>query len=164
MTSLAESDIKSSIRNRLVWVALALSITLNIFVIAGLVWSQAASPRPTNFAERLVEAGAGLNLSPAQRDAFNQFAETIQHRTKDMRDANVPLFRHIWDELAKAQPDQTTINQLVDEASENRHTYQRDVTTALSGFLASLSSDQRAQFVDGVRHQMARDGHPRPSP
>jgi len=161
MTSLAEVEAKSGIRNRLLWVAFALSLTLNAFVVAGLVWSQTANPRPANFADRLVESGAALNLSPTQRDSFNQFAQTIQQRTKDMREANLPLFRQIWDELAKAQADQAVLNQLVDEASENRHTYQRDVTAALSAFLGGLSPDQRAQFIDGVRHQMARDAHSR---
>jgi uncharacterized membrane protein len=161
MTSLAEVEAKSGIRNRLLWVAFALSLTLNAFVVAGLIWSQAANPRPANFADRLVESGGALNLSPTQRDSFNQFAQTIQQRTKDMREANLPLFRQIWDELAKAQTDQAVLNQLVDEASENRHTYQRDVTTALSAFLRSLSPDQRTQFIDGVRHQMARDARPR---
>jgi uncharacterized membrane protein len=161
MTSLAEVEAKSGIRNRLLWVAFALSLTLNAFVVAGLVWSQAANPRPANFADRLVESGGALNLSPTQRDSFNQFAQTIQQRTKDMREANLPLFRQIWDELSKAQTDQAVLNQLVDEASENRHTYQRDVTAALGAFLRSLSPDQRTQFIDGVRHQMARDARPR---
>jgi uncharacterized membrane protein len=161
MTSLAEGEVKSTLRNRLVWVALALSLTLNVFVIAGLVWSQAANPRPANFAERLVEAGAGLNLSPAQRDIFNQFAESIQQRTRGMRETSAPLIRQIWDELAKPQPDPVVINQLVDETSENRHAYQRDVITSLSAFLGSLSPDQRAQFVDGMRRQIARESHRR---
>jgi uncharacterized membrane protein len=161
MTSLAEADAKPGVRNRLLWLALALSLTLNAFVVAGLVWSQAANPRPANFADRLVESGTALNLSPAQRDSFNQFAQAIQQRTKDMREANLPLFRHIWDELAKAETDQAVLNQLVDEASENRHTYQRDVIAALSAFLGNLSPDQRAEFVDGVRRQMAREARPR---
>jgi uncharacterized membrane protein len=161
MTSLAEGEVKSALRNRLVWVALALSLTLNVFVIAGLIWSQAANPRPANFAERLVEAGAGLNLSPAQRDIFNQFAESIQQRTRGMRETSAPLIRQIWDELAKPQPDQAVINQLVDETSENRHAYQRDVITSLSAFLGSLSPDQRAQFVDGMRRQIARESRRR---
>jgi uncharacterized membrane protein len=161
MTSLAEGEVKSALRNRLVWIALALSLTLNVFVIAGLIWSQAANPRPANFAERLVEAGAGLNLSPAQRDIFNQFAESIQQRTRGMRETGAPLIRQIWDELAKPQPDQAVINQLVDETSENRHAYQRDVIASLSAFLGSLSPDQRAQFVDGMRRQIARESHRR---
>jgi uncharacterized membrane protein len=163
MMSLAEADAKSGIRSRLVWLALALSLTLNAFVVAGLVWSQAATPRPVTFADRLVEAGAALNLTAEQRDSFDRFAQTIQQRTKEMRDTNMPLFRHIWDELAKPQADQAVLDQLVDEASENRHTYQRDVIASLNGFLASLSPEQRAQFVDGVKHQLARE-HQRHSP
>jgi uncharacterized membrane protein len=160
MTSLAEAEAKAA-RSRLVWVALALSLTLNIFVVAGLVWSQAAGPRPTNYAERLIEAGAGLNLSPAQRDAFNQFSQSIQQRTKELRETNQPLYRQIWDELAKAQPDQAALSQLVDEASERRHGYQKDVIGALTNFLGSLSPDQRAEFIETFRRQLARDGHRR---
>jgi uncharacterized membrane protein len=153
MTSLAEAEAKSAVRNRLVWVALALSLTLNIFVVAGLVWSHSANPKPVNFADRLVAAGAALNLSPAQRDTFNQFSQTIQQRTKEMREANQPLFRGIWEELAKPQADQTVLDHLVDAASDNRHAYQRDVTAALKGFLGSLSPEQRAQFIDAIRHR-----------
>jgi uncharacterized membrane protein len=159
MTSFAEAEVKSATRNRLVWVALALSLTLNIFVVAGLLWSHSASPRPVNFADRLIEAGAGLNLSSAQRDTFHQFAQTIQQRTKEMREANQPLFRGIWEELAKEHADQAVLNRLVDEASDNRHGYQRDVTAALYSFLASLSPEQRADFIEAIRHPMAHNGN-----
>jgi Spy/CpxP family protein refolding chaperone len=157
MTSLADAEGRSVMRNRLVWLALALSLTLNAFVVAGLVWSQAANPRPANFADRLVEAGATLNLTAEQRTSFNRFAQAIELRTKEMREANGPLFRHIWDELAKADADQAVLNQLVDAASENRHGYQKDVTTDLNAFLGSLSPEQRTQFVDTVRRQMSRE-------
>jgi uncharacterized membrane protein len=162
MTSVVEAEARSAARSRLLWVALALSLTLNVFFIAGLVWSHSTSPRQVNYVERLVQAGTDLNLSPAQRDAFNQFAHTIQERTKAMREANQPVFRGIWDELVKAQPDQAVIARLVDEASDIRHGYQKDVTAALSTFLDSLSPDQRVQFADVVRHR--DDGRSRRSP
>ena len=161
MMSLAEAQAKSVTRNRLVWLALALSLTLNIFVVAGLVWSQAAGPRPSSYPERLIEAGARLHLSPAQRDAFNHFSETILQRTKEMREANQPLYRRIWDELAKAQPDPAVLTQLVDEASETRHGYQKEVIGSLTTFLGTLSPEQRVEFVETVRHQFARDGQAR---
>lgn len=152
MTSLAEGEAKSLLRGRLVWLALALSLTLNVFFIAGLIWSRMEIEHPPSFAERIVRAGAALNLSSDQRDAFQHFAQTVQDRTKEMRESNQPLFRHAWEEMAKPQPDQALINGLLDQTSDNRRTYQKDVAAAITAFLGNLSPEQRAQFIELAKH------------
>jgi uncharacterized membrane protein len=73
-----------------------------------------------------------------------------------MRERNQPLFRHIWEELAKAQPDEAIINRSIEEANDNKRAYQKDVTAAIGAFLATLSPEQRAEFIEAAkRHQAA---------
>ncbi len=148
MSSLAEAGAKSGSRGRLLWVALALSLTLNIFFVAGLLWSRAAEPPVSAFPERLARVADEINLSPDQRIAFQQLAREMQDRTQRLRGSNHPVFQRMWDELGSGQPDQAVIGRLVDEATENRRAYQTDVSAALGRFLAQLSPEQRAKFVD----------------
>src|SRR5713101_6490284 len=160
MTSLAEAAPKSRARGRLVWVALALSLTLNVFFVFGLLWFQVAGqPRQTP-AERVAALASELNLTAEQRGAFQQFVNEVQERSRRLRESNQPLIQQVWDELAKPQPDQALIARLVDEATENRHTYQKNMAGVLSQFLAALSPEQRAQFVElAKRPQDKRASH-----
>lgn len=148
MTSLAEAGAKSGTRGRLLWVALALSLTLNVFFVAGLIWSRAAEPSAPPFADRLTRVAGEVNLSQDQHLAFQQLLQEMENRSQRLRDSNHPILQHIWDELGAAQPDQALISRLVDEATENRRAYQMDVSAALGRFLAVLSPDQRARFVE----------------
>jgi uncharacterized membrane protein len=160
MTSLAEATPKSGGRGRLVWVALALSLTLNVFVVVGLLWFQVAGQPMQTPAERVAATEAELHLTADQRDAFQQFVHEVQERSRRLRDSNMPLIQQVWGELAKSQPDEALIGRLVDEATENRHAYQKDMAAALGQFLAVLSPDQRAQFVElAKRPQDKRAAH-----
>lgn len=160
MTSLAEAGTKSGGRGRLVWVALALSLTLNIFFVFGLLWFQVAGEPMHTPAERVAATANELNLSAGQRGAFQQFVHEVQERSRLLRDSNQPLIQQVWDELAKPQPDQALVARLVDEATENRHAYQKDMAAVLGQFLAILSPEQRAQFIElAKRPQDKRAAH-----
>ncbi len=160
MTSLAEAAPKSRARGRLVWVALALSLTLNVFFVFGLLWFQVAGQPMQTPAERVAATASELNLTAEQRGAFQQFVNEVQERSRRLRESNQPLIQQVWDELAKPQPDQALIARLVDEATENRHTYQKNMAGVLSQFLAALSPEQRAQFVElAKRPQDKRAAH-----
>jgi uncharacterized membrane protein len=148
MTSVAEGGQRLRSRGRLLWVALALSLTLNVFFVGGLVWSRVTMPSPETPAERFAQIGRELGLSPDQRDSFQQFIIEVRKHTRQLREMNQPLVAKVWNELGKAQPDQGMIATLVDKATENRHAYQKEMTAALSRFLAELSPDQRAKFVE----------------
>src|SRR6266436_1544017 len=119
MTSLAEAGTKSGGRGRLVWVALALSLTLNIFFVFGLLWFRVAGDPMQTPAERVAATANELNLSAGQRGAFQEFVHEVQEHSRLLRESNQPLIQQVWDQLAKPQPDQALIGRLVDEATEN---------------------------------------------
>lgn len=161
MTILAEAGARSSGRSRLVWIALALSLTLNVFFVVGVLWFRiAGQPMHMTPAERVAAAENELNLTAEQRDAFQQFVNQVREHSRQLRESNQPLIQQVWDELAKPQPDQVLIGRLVDEATEHRHNYQKDMAELLSRFLAVLSPEQRAQFVElAKRPQDKRAAH-----
>jgi Spy/CpxP family protein refolding chaperone len=150
VTSATEAASASMWRGRGVLIALALSITLNVFVLGGLMWSMVApppSPPTGNLASRLNAAARRLELSPEQRQAFRHFAADARAVREELRQNNAPVMRQIWAEMAKPQPDQAAINNLSDQAVENRRAYQRKMATNLMTFLGSLTPEQRERFA-----------------
>lgn len=159
MTSVAEGGVRGVSRGRLLWLALVISLALNAFVVGTLVWWISANRMPTP-AEHFQQIARELKLNDDQRDAFQQFVIEMRRNTRQLREHNVPLVDKIWEEMAKPQPDRALIDQLVDQATENRRAYQKGMTETLTQFLASLSAEQRGEFVDLTkRHQDQAASH-----
>jgi len=153
MTSLAEGGVRARARGRLLWLALLVSLAVNAFLLGTLVW-WVSTNRMLTPAERFQQIAGELKLNDDQRDAFQQFVIEMRRNTRQLRDNNVPLVDKVWEEIGKAQPDRAAVDRLVDQATENRRAYQRNMTEALTRFLANLSPEQRAKFVDLTkRHQ-----------
>jgi len=152
MSAAAEADRPARRRGRLVWVALVLSLTLNVFFIGGLVWSKVARERFETPAERFQQLGRELNLSSAQRADLRQFVGTIRARAHLLQESNGPLLERVWQEVAKPQPDQAEIARLTDQAAQNREAFQKDMAAALATFMATLTPEQRAQLADIAAH------------
>jgi uncharacterized membrane protein len=148
MSALAEAAGKPGSRGRLVWTALVLSLVLNVFFVGGLIWSRVYAERPATAAERFQQVATEMNFAGGEGERFQQFFQTVQRDTQQLRESNRPLMQRIWSELGKEHPDQAAINQLIDQATENRHAYQKQMATALAGFLATLTPEQRSRFVE----------------
>jgi uncharacterized membrane protein len=160
MSALAESASRHAHRPRGLWIALALSLTLNVFVIGGLVWAMMEVQPIESPAQRFVAVGRSLDLSDAQRAALRQFGVTAREAVGNLHHSNGPVMRKIWEEMAKPQPDQAAIAALIDQSSQYRHEYLMRMTSGLLQFLASLTPDQRARFAALAHrpHPAARGG------
>lgn len=150
MTSVAEAEGRPRSRARLLGrIALALSLTLNICFVGGLVWSKYAGRPPFDSpAQRFAQLARELDLTPDQHLAFNRFAQVAQQRGRALREHNQPLIETAWAELEKPTPDEATLSRLFEEASNNRRAYQKELGEALRAFLVTLTPQQRAHFVD----------------
>ena len=148
MSAVAEAAAKSGSRTRLIWTALVLSLVLNVCFVGGLVWSRLQAERPTTPAERFQQVAREMNFAGSERENFQQFFQTVRRETQQMRENNRPIMQRIFSELEKEHPDQAAITQLIDQATENRRAYQKDMATALAGFLATLTPAQRGRFVE----------------
>ena len=145
MTSLADSGQKAGRRGRLVWVALALSLTLNVCFIPGLAWMRMHAPPPPLV--RMQHFADSLNLTDNQRQTYEQFLRTLRLRGRFVRESNQPLVDNIWSELAKPTPDDAAMAKLGDQIDANRTAFEREASTALDAFVKTLSPAQRAQLA-----------------
>ena len=128
---------------------LALSLALNLFFIAGALWIRIhASPPPISPEQRLAQMAEELALNPKQRAAFADYSQAMREHMQAMRDAVRPQVAKAWSEVAKPQADEIKVMQLLDEAAQTRHHYVHDLTAMTLAFLATLSPDQRAKFVE----------------
>lgn len=152
MTVAAEAPARVRRGGQGVWVALALSLTLNVFLVGGLGWAMFEGQRVLPPTQRFLVVGRSLGLNATQRAALHNFALTAHEAGAKLRQGNEPLMREIWDELAKPNPDQTAIQHDADSLLQNRRDYQHAMTQGLIAFLATLSPNQRDRFTALAHH------------
>ena len=140
-------------RQPLIWVALTLSLVLNLCFVAGAAWIHIRPSPPVTPEERIQRIGAELTLDPQQQLAFDRYAEAVRSHMQRMREAVDPLMSAARTELAKPNADEATVVRLVDEAAQTRSGYQRELIAKTLSFLAVLSPDQRTKFVDLFYHR-----------
>lgn len=149
-------------RRRLLTALLAVSVALNVCVIAGAVWSRLhPPPAPQTFTERFHRLEDTLNLSPDQRTAFDRYVTDMTARGDQMRHTIEPLMDSAWAEIAKPDADQAKVLQMLDEAGTQRRAFQQQAVAATLSLLAKLSPEQRAQFIANERefHAAQRRRH-----
>jgi Spy/CpxP family protein refolding chaperone len=152
--SAASVALRPGSRQHLFWVILVLSLALNLCFIAGALWIRVQGPPlPTSPEERLQQIEPQLALDTQQKSAFDQYAQTVHSRIQSMHEAIEPLVGKAWSELAKSDADDAKIMQLFDQAGEQRRAFRRELGTATFAFLAKLSPEQRAKFVELARQR-----------
>ena len=133
-------------RQRWAVVLLAVSLALNLFFVAGAVWIHMhAPPGP---AARFRQMSDQLNLDDKQKTAFQDYIRALRAHSERMRQETEPTIGAAWAELAKPQADQGKVIQLFDQAADKRHEMQRQLASQTFAFLALLSPEQRAKFVE----------------
>jgi Spy/CpxP family protein refolding chaperone len=143
---------EKSLRRPLLWVVVALSLALNLFFVAGALWTRLQAPPSVTREERLQQMAQALALDPQQRLAFATYSQTMREQLLAMRDAAGPLVRAAWAEVSRPQADETKVMQLVDQAALARRGHLLQITATTIAFLKILSPEQRAEFVKLV-HQ-----------
>jgi uncharacterized membrane protein len=141
-----------SVRQHILWAAVALSLALNLFFVVGALWTRFHVPPPLTREARFDEMAAALALDPQQRQAFASYSQMMRAQLAEMRDRAQPLVVAAWAEVARPQPDETKVMQLLDRAAEVRRGHLSQITALTITFLKRLSSEQRAKFVK-VAHQ-----------
>lgn len=147
-------------RRRLLTAILAVSVALNICVIAGALWSRLHPPPPT-FTQRFHRLEDKLDLNADQRAAFDRYIADMSARGEQMRHTIEPMMDTAWAELAKPDADQARVLQLLNDASDQRHTFQQQAVAATLSLLATLTPEQRSKFVANERefHAALRRRH-----
>jgi uncharacterized membrane protein len=141
---------------RLLLALLVVSGVLNLFFVAGAVWTRVHAPAGGPDRERRYQQMATqLDLAPQQRLGFDRYVAAMRERDQKMRQQIAPLIAGAWDEIGKPQPDITPIMQRFDDASTKWREFQREATVQTLDFLAILSPAQRGKFIAIVRERRA---------
>jgi hypothetical protein len=145
---------RKRVRPYLIWVALTLSLALNLCFVGGALWIRFQGPPfPLNPEERLERIGAQLGLDPQQKEAFEQYSRAVRTRMQAMHKAVDPLIGNAWSEVAKPDADEAKVVQLFDEAGQTRRSYMREIAPTTLSFLTKLSPEQRAKFVTLIQQR-----------
>jgi len=162
--SAAEVADRAPKRRRGVVIVLVLSLALNVFFIAGLIGHLAFhvqfGHQPMGPIQRFERASHEMDLSGAQLAAFNGMIATLHQHRRETFQKNRPIFDQIWDQLAKSQPDDKAIADLIAQADANHIAFQKEATAAMESFLATLTPQQRAQFADLAKWPQPVPPHP----
>jgi Spy/CpxP family protein refolding chaperone len=139
---------------RVLLALLVISVVLNVFVVAGAVWSRMWPP-PGPLEQRFQHIATQLDLDDKQRAAFRKYVSGSRARGDKIREQVAPLISGAWDEIAKPQADAGQVSRLFDEAAAKRQELQHDATTQTLELLALLSPEQRRKFVAIMRERRA---------
>jgi Spy/CpxP family protein refolding chaperone len=142
-------------RQKLLVAVLAISVALNVCVVAGALWTRYSSPESITSSERFRRLEVSLNLNDQQRQAFEAYVAATRARSAQLRKDIEPSIEASWNELAKAQPDEAAILQSLADASSRWRTSQRETIEATMALLATLTPDQRAKFIAAERERRA---------
>jgi Spy/CpxP family protein refolding chaperone len=163
--TVASMAARGGVRQHVFWLVLTLSLALNLCFVAGALWIRFHGPPLSGYPEeRLRQIEPELALNPQQKQAFDVYAHTVRSRMQSMRDAIEPLISNAWSELAKPDADESRVMQLFDEAAQQRRSFRRELATTTLSFLATLSPEQRAKFVELARQRPWGKQHPVGSP
>lgn len=146
---------RGTLPNRLIVAALAISLALNICVIAGALWNRANTPPVQTAAERFHRLEAALDLNDQQRAAFETYVAAARTRGAQLRKDIDPILDAAWAELGKEQPDEALVLQRFNDASTRWRASQRETVDATLALLATLSPEQRAKFIADERERRA---------
>lgn len=137
-------------RRRWLIVALTVSVALNLFFIGMIAGHMHGRHPPQPFAqrERFEHIAAELGLNDTQHAAFQKFELAMRQRGAAMRAANAAVWAKIADPATP--PDQ--IPAMLGSTVKTRTELQQEMADTLGKFLATLTPDQRATFVDEARN------------
>ena len=150
-------------RRRVLATLLVISAALNLFFVAGALWTHLharagwAGPE-----QRYQKMAAELDLDPQQRIGFDKYVAAIRGRTEKMHLQVTPLIGAAWEEIGRPQADGAQVLRLFDEAADKRREFQHEAMTKTLELLALLTPPQREKFVAIARER--RGAWPRPVP
>jgi Spy/CpxP family protein refolding chaperone len=149
-------------KRRVLAAALAISVALNLCVVAGVVWHRFyAPPPPQGLTARLHRLADTLDLTPQQRVAFDHYIADMVTRGERMHQEIQPMMDSAWAEIAKPDADKGRVLQLLDSVGDQRRAFMHEAVDATASLLATLTPEQRAKFVTEERafHSAQRRRH-----
>lgn len=139
---------------RIVLAVLTVSLVLNLFFIAGAVWTRIQPPpQARSLEQRYQRMAAELDLNAQQRAAFERYVTAMRARGDKMHLQVTPLVGAAWDQAAKREADPAQVLRLFDAAFDKRREFQHEAIEQTLDLLSTLSPEQRSKFVALARER-----------
>ncbi len=140
-------------KGKLIWVLLGVSVAANLFVAAGALYSfygggGGGEHRGWRTKVSVEEVAERLALSPAQSAALEALREAARNRPRPSREDREQRRASFLAELAKPEFDRAGMQALMAARMDGRQERILDRAGALHGYLATLSPEQRAGFLE----------------
>ena len=136
-------------RSNVLWFLLAASLALNVFFAAGLIWPQLmGKAQPPHGADAVAEAAEDFALDDRQVVALQDLRQRLAERREARRGERDSFQALLIDALRAPVFDRAALSQAFEERRQDSGGLILDVTEDLHGFLAELTPDQKAAFLE----------------
>lgn len=143
-------------RSKLPWILLAISLAVNVFVVAGFFYAKHRAGERMMDRSPIVAATRDLTLTAPQKDALEKMRADIRRASNDIRDEMRPLRRELLDELGKPQPDFAAVDAKIDDLGDIQGKRFKAMVRAVYEFQQTLTPQQQEQFRKAMRDHMVR--------
>jgi uncharacterized membrane protein len=141
-------------RSSVLWFLLAASLALNVFFAAGLVWPQLmGEPQPPQERDVVSEATEAFALDERQVAALEEMRQQLAERREARRGERDRFRALIIDALRRPEFDRASLSQAIEQRREGSGGLILDVTEDVHGFLAGLTPDQKAAFLERAERE-----------
>ncbi len=153
-------------RGKLLWTLLAVSLAANVFLVAGAFYGLYGADTPgARLTANIDAVTERLGLSSEQRDGLVDLRKRVKGRRQAMRELRSERRGAFLDELAKPAFDRDRLLVLIDARAAERREFFVNMAAELHAYLATLSPEQRDEFLAMARERgflRGLFGRPRP--
>jgi Spy/CpxP family protein refolding chaperone len=138
------------------WVLLAVSLALNLFLVAGFFWTRSAIAMWRDPDARFEMVADRLELTDPQRAQFREAMEAMKSRGFGRRQEHREMRREIVDMALQPNPDRAAIVARIEEITRERMQGMTEALDTMLPFLASLTPEQRAELKELIEERRER--------
>ena len=138
------------------WVLLALSLALNLFLVAGFFWTRSAIAMWHDPEARFEMLSDRLELTDPQRTQLREAMEALKGKGFGRWEEHREARREIFDMALQPNPDRAAIVARVEEMTRERKQSMTEALDVMLPFLASLTPEQRAEMKELMEERRER--------
>lgn len=146
-------------RNYLPWIALGLSLTLNVVMVVNQRFGEPPPPPPKVNAEK--QLADDMHLTDAQMESYQFYRQQLRDMTGATRLENQDDIEAYYDEMAAPNPDIQKLDALLQQINRRRAHLQVSQTGATVKFMTVLDPKQREILLEATKRQQDK-GNLRP--